>query len=94
QQTYLDASVGVPDFFTPNSDGYNDEWRISGLYIYPNVVITVYDRYGKVLFEHKGSDFSWDGRYHGQHLPSDTYWYVIQLDGSVPPIKGSVTIKR
>ena len=93
-QTFLDASVGIPSFFTPNGDGFNDTWIITGLYMYPDSKVAVYDRYGKQVFESKGAVCEWDGMYGGYKLPSDSYWYVVHLGSDFPALKGSVTIKR
>ena len=93
-QTFLDASVGIPSFFTPNNDGFNDTWIITGLYMYPDSKVAVYDRYGKQVFESKGAVCEWDGMYGGYKLPSDSYWYVVHLGSDFPALKGSVTIKR
>lgn len=94
KQTFLDASLGIPSFFTPNGDGFNDTWIITGLYMYPDSKVSVFDRYGKELFVSKGATCEWDGIYCGFKLPSDTYWYVIYLGEGITPLKGSVTIKR
>lgn len=91
---YLDQSLQIPDFFTPNADGYNDTWVITGLYHYPGATVEVFDRYGKKLYHSDGAQFSWNGIYAGLHLPSDTYWYVITLTEGLEPLTGSVTIKR
>ena len=91
---YLDQSLQIPDFFTPNGDGYNDTWVITGLYHFPGATVEVFDRYGKKLYHSDGAQFSWNGIYAGLHLPSDTYWYVITLTEGLEPLKGSVTIKR
>lgn len=93
-QTFLDASIGIPNFFTPNGDGYNDTWVITGLYMYPSSRVSVFDRYGKQVFESQGPVCSWNGMYGGQILPSDSYWYVIYLGEGIVPQKGCVTIKR
>jgi len=92
--TYLDASINVPSFFTPNGDGYNDYWVVSGLYQFPNASVHVYDRYGKLLYEYTSSSLGWRGDYMGRPLPSDTYWYTIHLEEGRRPITGHVTIKR
>ena len=94
EQTYLDASVGIPSFFTPNGDGFNDTWVLTGLYMYPDSKVAVYDRYGKELFTSKGAICEWDGVYGGRLLPSDSYWYVVYLGEGFPVLKGCVTIKR
>ncbi|MBR5983833.1 MAG: T9SS type B sorting domain-containing protein [Bacteroidales bacterium] len=94
EQTFLDASVGIPSFFTPNGDGFNDTWVLTGLYMYPDSKVAVYDRYGKELFTSKGAICEWDGMYGGRPLPSDSYWYVVYLGEGFPVMKGCVTIKR
>lgn len=93
-ETFLDQSLDIPSFFTPNGDGYNDYWVITGLYHFPGAEIQIFDRFGKMLFESKGSDFAWNGRYFGNPLPSDTYWYTIRLFDGNDPLTGHVTIKR
>lgn len=93
-RTYLDASIGIPSFFTPNNDGFNDTWIITGLYLYPDAKVAVYDRFGKQVFSSKGAICEWDGMYGGYKLPSDSYWYVVYLGAEYPPFKGSVSIKR
>ncbi len=93
-QTYLDASLGIPSFFTPNGDGFNDTWIVTGLYLYPDSKVSVYDRFGKQVFSSKGAICEWDGIYGGRPLASDSYWYVIYLGEGIVPLKGCVTIKR
>jgi len=91
---FLDATIDVPNFFTPNGDGFNDTWVISGLYQFPDAVIRIYDRYGKLLYEYVDNGIGWKGIYAGRPLPSDTYWYEIRLSSDRRPITGHVTIKR
>lgn len=94
---FVDNYIIIPDFFTPNADGYNDTWEIPGLFKYPKADIMVFDRYGKMVAKYKASESPWDGTYLGNPLPSDTYWYIIKLNSDQPinqTYKGSVTIKR
>lgn len=93
-QTYLDASLGIPSFFTPNNDGFNDTWIVTGLYMYPDANVAIYDRFGKQVFESRGAVCQWDGMYAGRKIASDSYWYVIYLGPDYPAIKGCVTLKR
>lgn len=95
KEIYLDESLKIPNFFTPNGDGYNETWEITGLYHYPDAIVEVFDRFGKKLYISKGANFIWDGNYAGSALPSDTYWYVITLDTNKKNVlKGNVTIRR
>lgn len=86
---------GVPPFFTPNQDGYNDLWlpfKISD----PEFVIReiyIYDRYGKILEQLDPYGKGWDGNFGGNPMPSDDYWYQIILQNG-KEFKGHFTLKR
>ena len=84
----------IPEYFTPNSDGYNDYWTINGLFYYPKAEIKIVDRYGKVITKLTSSKYSWDGTLNGKTLPSDDYWYVFKIDGNVPETRGHFSMKR
>ncbi|MDO9260596.1 MAG: T9SS type B sorting domain-containing protein [Flavobacteriaceae bacterium] len=84
----------IPRFITPNHDGFNDEFMIDGLSVYPDASIQIFDKFGKILFEQKNNSKSWNGFYNGNQLPSADYWYIIQLSKDLPPIKGHFTLKR
>jgi gliding motility-associated-like protein len=86
--------IEVPNFFTPNGDGTNDTWNISGIDYLPDSDIRIYDRYGKLLIRYKASEPAWDGTYLNKPLPSDDYWYVIELNPVNKILKGHVSIKR
>ncbi|SMO51786.1 gliding motility-associated C-terminal domain-containing protein [Saccharicrinis carchari] len=86
--------VVVPPFFTPNNDGINDRWEIEGIDRYPDCIIKIFDRYGKLLKKYPASDPGWDGRYLGQPVPTDDYWYVIEVPGNTKVLKGHITLKR
>jgi gliding motility-associated-like protein len=89
------AVLGIPDYFTPNQDGYNDTWNIKGVNTSFNAKTTVhiFDRYGKLLKEISPIGEGWNGTFNGQSLPADDYWYSIELeDGRV--MKGHFALKR
>jgi gliding motility-associated-like protein len=82
----------IPNFITPNNDGFNDRWEIPLLANFPEAVIRIFDRFGKLIVELKGSDPSWDGTYNGKLLPKDSYWYFIDLKDGSEIIKGYFTL--
>ncbi|ESU27092.1 hypothetical protein FLJC2902T_22700 [Flavobacterium limnosediminis JC2902] len=87
--------LGIPNFFTPNGDGYNDFWNIKGVgKSYANATtIYIFNRYGKLLKQLSPHSPGWDGVYNGQSLPSDDYWFSIELqDGRI--FKGHFALKR
>nr|NQU94136.1 T9SS type B sorting domain-containing protein [Bacteroidota bacterium] len=86
--------IEIPNFFTPNGDNIHDTWEIEGLYQFPDAMVMIFDRYGKLLITYKGADKGWDGTYNNQPVPSDTYWYQVSFNDGQPAIAGDVTIKR
>ena len=84
----------IPNTFTPNSDGINDTWKITGMENYPNSEITILDRFGTaVLKKYINGTFEWNGQFNGRILPTGTYWYVLKVsDGRI--LQGYVLIKN
>ena len=85
--------VVIPNTFTPNGDGINDTWNISNLAYYPTSTISIYNRYGTLLYQSRGYNVQWDGTYNGKPLPEGTYAYIIDL-GTAGKLSGSVSIIR
>lgn len=87
--------LGVPKYFTPNGDGIHDSWNIRGVSkdFYPNTIVYIYDRYGKLITQISPLGAGWDGTYNGNLALSDDYWYYIKIDdGRVA--KGHFSLKR
>lgn len=95
-EIYKEVSLlGIPNYFTPNGDGFNDTWNIKGITEYYNSksIIYIFDRYGKLIKQLSPHSNGWDGTFNGSTLPSDDYWYNIKLeDGRI--LKGHFTLKR
>ena len=72
-----------PKFFTPNGDGYNDTWTITCLSDDPTAIVTIFDRFGKLLFEFKPSQSAWNGTLNGSKLPGTDYWFVVNYQKSI-----------
>jgi gliding motility-associated-like protein len=80
--------------FTPNGDGINDLWTISGLLSYPNCLVNIYSRNGELVYQSKGYAKPWDGLYKGSNLPVGTYYYIIDLNNNKPKVSGYIAIIR
>ena len=90
------AVVGVPLYFTPNNDGYNDYWKVKGVngLFFKNSKVVIYNRYGKVLTTLSNAESDgWDGTYNGNSLPADDYWFVLDLEDG-RSVKGHFSLKR
>lgn len=75
------VDIEIPNFFTPDGDGQNDLWRPQNIEAWPQILIRIYDRYGRVVSEQSVNSPGWDGLYNSKELPTGDYWYVIQLNG-------------
>jgi gliding motility-associated-like protein len=73
--------IEFPNFFTPDGDGLNDMWIPNHIEGFPEVLIKIYDRYGRVVEEMTRDTQGWDGNYDGKPLPTGDYWYVVRLNG-------------
>lgn len=71
--------IDYPKFFTPNGDGINDFWTISGLNFLKNPKVSIFDRYGKLIFQIKNA-IGWDGTLNGANLPASDYWFTIDFE--------------
>jgi len=70
----------VPPYFTPNSDGTHDSWRIINSEFTPDADLYIYDRFGRLIkYMNTSIDQVWDGTYNGLPISSTDYWYVLIL---------------
>ena len=67
----------IPNTFTPNGDGINDDWNIKYLSSYPQATVNVFNRYGGKVYSGTGATKSWDGKYNGEYVPAGVYYYLI-----------------
>ncbi|MHA6249071.1 lectin-like domain-containing protein [Pontibacter sp. CAU 1760] len=81
----------IPNAFSPNGDGVNDNWEITTLEGYPDARVQIFDRWGNKIFEKTGYHNEWNGTMAGRPLPQSTYFYVITLQGR-RDLTGSVSI--
>jgi gliding motility-associated-like protein len=82
-----------PKYFTPNGDGFNDYWRIKFSENEPNLLVTIFDRYGKLISQFYSYSNGWDGTYNGKLLPSTDYWFVVKRENGTEH-RGHFSLKR
>lgn len=85
------SGVYIPDAFTPNNDGQNDTWELKGLEEYPEAEVTVFDRWGHVVFYNKGS---YQKPFDGNTLPAGVYVYVIRTKPAGHVFRGQLLLIR
>lgn len=90
-----DIGGSVPNAFTPNGDGINDNWQLDGLAAYPQAEVQVFNRYGQRVYLSHGYNVPWDGTYKGLPLPVGTYYYIITVgNNACKLLSGYVAILR
>jgi gliding motility-associated-like protein len=70
--------------FSPNGDDKNDAWIIDGIDLFKNNEVSIFNRYGTIVYSAKNYDNTtvvWKGEYQqkGTPLPEGTYYYVVTL---------------
>ena len=91
---FPDGIYDFPNLITPNGDGANDLWKIN-LDEIPNGNLTIFTRWGEVVYENSSYDNSWDGTYKGKALDDGTYYFIMkvaELNNKV--FKGAINIIR
>jgi gliding motility-associated-like protein len=87
--------IFIPNVFSPNGDGKNDQWVIRNIADYVGTRVQIYNRYGQQVFKNDNFIAPWDGIFNGEPLPVGTYFYILDLaNSSKTRYKGSVTILR
>lgn len=87
-------SYVIPNVFTPNGDGVNDFFEIDvDNRLKECTDISVFNRWGQLVFQSSGNVHSWDGRYFGgDEAPNGVYFYLFEVNGQT--FKGSLNLYR
>lgn len=98
-----ESIVLVPTGFSPNGDGNNDILFAHGSDHLRILSLSIFDRWGELLFQ-KGGDFAlndpelhWDGTFKGTDMPAGSYLWGIEIlypDGKVEVFEGSTSLIR
>lgn len=90
------GEVFVPNMFSPNGDGLNDDLCVLGG-CFDRMALHVYNRWGELVFATTGTEACWDGRYHGTQAPEGTYLFTLageRSNGEVLDRTGIITLRR
>ncbi len=77
-------NIFIPNAFTPDGNGRNDQWNITGINNNPSALVSVYNRWGQLVYESRGYARPWDGTLGGKPQPAGAYYYVIRPDVNKP----------
>ncbi len=90
------SEVTVFTAVSPNSDGVNDVFFISGLDDRPDNHLKIFNRWGSLVFEKNNYQNDWDATWNGKVLPDGTYYYILEIgdNGSSTHLKGYIEVYR
>jgi gliding motility-associated-like protein len=74
--------VYIPNSFTPNNDGKNDVFRVTGADGYHLKLFQVYNRWGQLIYTGKDFSSGWDGSFNKTPQPQGTYIYILEIESS------------
>lgn len=91
--TNCTETIKVTNGITPNNDGNNDFFFIRNIEKYPNNKVSVFNRWGALLYSASGYD-NHDKRWPKQNTKETegTYFYVVETGNGEPPLKGWLEI--
>lgn len=90
------TDLDIPNIFTPNGDGVNDNFTINRILIEKMIKLVIFNRWGEKVFESQDIHSTWNGTYNGNPLPMDSYTWVLTgiCDGAEFTESGNVTLVR
>ncbi|WNJ20360.1 PKD domain-containing protein [Pontibacter sp. G13] len=92
----VETAVYAPSAFSPNGDGHNDVFYLSGFHV-ETYNLQIYSRWGMLLYETNNIDDGWDGTFGGIPVKEGVYVYVARgrgFNGRPYTAKGSITLMR
>ncbi|SFH36913.1 MBG domain-containing protein [Pedobacter insulae] len=89
-----DFKIIATNVLSPNGDGINDVWKVENIDLYPNNEVKVFDKGGRVVYQKRGYDNSWNGMLNGTPLSENTYYYIVDFGNGQRVFKGFITIVR
>ena len=87
-----ESYLAVPNVFTPNGDGKNDEFRVAYRSL-KEFHCWVYNRWGKLVYEWDDPAKGWDGTINGRPAAEGAYFYVIRALGTDAAKDAQYTMK-
>lgn len=90
------VAIDVPSAFSPNLDGYNDDFFIKSVGM-ESLQVSIFNRWGQRVFQSDELDFQWDGNGPRGPVVEGVYVYKIEAvgrNGNIYERVGTVTVIR
>ncbi len=92
------AELNIPEGLSPNGDGYNDDWKISGIEQWTDYVVELRNIRGELVYKQDATDnpsyVPFDGlNQKGEKLPPGDYTYILRSKFRKKKYSGILSIK-
>jgi len=95
---YSSCYLAVPNAFTPNNDGKNDQLRVLNAIKTEKLEFSVYNRWGQLVYKTSNWKTGWDGKINGSLQGSGVYvWFLKYTDRDTKEtrtMRGTATLIR
>ena len=91
------GGITIPNTFSPNGDGKNDTWIVTGLEGYPDNEMQIFTRWGQIVYEARNYNEikAWDGSIKLGQVTESVFYYILKLnDADDTQFNGSITVLR
>jgi len=89
---FVFQDIYIPNAFTPNRDGINDTWRIPALNAIPVFELSIFNRYGQLIYHIQNNYTPWNGQFNGILQPNGGYVYLLNVNHGKRVFKGIVML--
>jgi gliding motility-associated-like protein len=91
------AELEMPNVFSPNGDATNDSFLPAYIRGVTESELTIFNRWGQVVFTNRDVRQGWNGRIDGTPCPEGTYFWIVRYRGVITDwqdMSGHVTVVR
>ena len=92
----VESKIFVPNAFTINEDGLNENFTVKGIYI-KEYNIKIFNRWGEKVYDSNSFKTHWDGTFNGENVSQNVFIYTITakgVDNKLYHLSGNVTLLK
>lgn len=95
RNTDAECELEIPTGVTPNDDGKNDALVIHGIERYPDNILTIYNRWGNLVYQKENYANEWVGQNDSNELlPEGTYFIVLVIKNTTIQMTSYIDLRR
>lgn len=92
-ETENENCIVIPTAVSPNGDGANDFWIISGVADNIDISVEIFNRWGGKIYQNDNYQNDWDGTFKDKAIPAGVYYFVVKISEE-EVYTGSLTVLR